>query len=160
MLAHACELGLEGIVSKRADAPYRTGRQRTWLKAKCIKRQEFIIVGFSAAQAGFRAIGALYLGYMKEDQLTYAGKVGTGYTMEEAAGLYQKLAAMEVKTHAAIGLPRAEARYIHWVRPELLCEVAFVEWTEEGHIRHGSFQGLREDKQAGTVQRETPIAEA
>jgi bifunctional non-homologous end joining protein LigD len=156
MLAHACELGLEGIVSKRADAPYRTGRQRSWLKAKCIKRQEFIIVGFSAAQAGFRAIGALYLGYMKEDQLTYAGKVGTGYTMEEAAGLYQKLAAMEVKTPAAIGFPRAEARYIHWVRPELLCEVAFVEWTEEGHIRHGSFQGLREDKQAGTVQREMP----
>ena len=93
---------------------------------------------------------------MKEDKLTYAGKVGTGYTMEEAAGIYQKLAAMEVKTHAAIGLPRAEARYIHWVRPELLCEVAFVEWTEEGHIRHGSFQGLREDKQAGAVQRETP----
>jgi bifunctional non-homologous end joining protein LigD len=154
MLAQACTHGLEGIVSKRGDAPYRTGRQRTWLKSKCVKRQEFIIVGFSTAKSGSRAIGALYLGYKKDGRVTYAGKVGTGYTMDDAAGIYQKLLPMEEKAPTAADLPRSEARFIHWVRPELLCEVAFTEWPENGHERHPSFQGLREDKAARGVRRE------
>lgn len=156
MLAKSCALGLEGIVSKLADAPYRPGRQKSWLKTKCLTRQEFIIVGFSAAKAGHRAIGALYLGYMKGGAIAYAGKVGTGFTIASAEKVYAKLVRLEVKTPTASGVPRSELRYIHWVKPSLLCEVAFVEWTEDGHIRHPSFQGLREDKSARNVKRETP----
>jgi bifunctional non-homologous end joining protein LigD len=122
------------------------------------KRQEFIIVGFSAAKAGSRAIGALYLGYMKDGQITYAGKVGTGYTMSEAAALYRALKQMEEKGPTSASLPRSETRFVHWVRPELLCEVTFTEWPEDGHVRHPSFKGLREDKPAQSVRHERPIS--
>jgi bifunctional non-homologous end joining protein LigD len=155
-LAKCCALGLEGIVSKLADAPYRSGREKSWLKAKCIMRQEFIIVGFSTAKSGNRAIGALYLGYLKDGELAYAGKVGTGFTMRGAEEVYKKLAPLESGTPPIKGIPRSELRYIHFVKPLLLCEVAFAEWTSDGHIRHGSFQGLREDKKAKDVKRETP----
>ena len=87
MYKHACAKGLEGIISKRADAPYLTGRQKTWLKVKCSLRQEFIIIGYSAAKSGERALGALYLGYKKDGALRYAGKVGTGFSMKSARDL-------------------------------------------------------------------------
>lgn len=157
MLAKSCTLGLEGIVSKRTDARYQTGRQKTWLKSKCITRQEFIIVGYSGAKKGDRAIGALYLGYLKDGKMAYAGKVGTGFTMSSAVDIYKKLAKLETKTPSMAGVPRSEMRHIHWVKPSLLCEVAFGEWTADGHIRHASFQGLREDKKAKEVKRETPV---
>jgi bifunctional non-homologous end joining protein LigD len=162
IFAKSCALGLEGIISKLAGAPYRPGRQKSWLKIKCLTRQEFIIVGFSAAKAGNRAIGALYLGYTKDGVIAYAGKVGTGFTIASAEKVYVKLITLEVKKPTASGVPRSELRYIHWVKPSLLCEVAFVEWTEDGHIRHPSFQGLREDKSARNVERETaqPVEEA
>ena len=156
LLAQACAEGLEGIVSKLADAPYRPGRQQSWLKAKCLARQEFIIVGFSAPKAGNRAIGALYLGYRKDGRIVYAGKVGTGFTLADAAAVYKTLAPLEEKLPRASGVPQAELRYIHWVRPSVICEVAFGEWTDDGRIRHGSFQGLREDKPAQKIKRETP----
>lgn len=156
LLAQACAQGLEGIVSKRADAPYRPGRQKSWLKAKCLARQEFIIVGFSAPKAGNRALGALYLGYRKDGRTVYAGKVGTGFTLADAVAVHKKLAPLEVKLPRATGVPRAELRYIRWVRPSVICEVAFGELTAGGRIRHGSFQGLREDKPAQDVKRETP----
>jgi bifunctional non-homologous end joining protein LigD len=157
-LKKACRLGLEGIVSKFATAPYRTGRQKTWLKSKCLTRQEFIILGFSAAKSGDRAIGALYLGYRRDGEIAYAGKVGTGFTTADATVLLEKMSSLETKTPSAKGVPRSELRAIHWVKPKLLCEVVFVEWTKDGYIRHPSFQGLREDKQARSVRRETPAA--
>lgn len=162
MFAKACRQGLEGIVSKKADAPYATGRQQSWLKVKCAKRQEFIILGFSEARKGERAIGALYLGYNTKDGLRYAGKVGTGFSMSSAAGLRQRFAKLAVtkpvlpRTETA-GLSAGEWGSIHWLKPVLLCEVAFAEWTEDGHIRHPSFQGLREDKDPGEVKKETPV---
>jgi bifunctional non-homologous end joining protein LigD len=156
MLAQACALDLEGIVSKLADAPYRPGRQQSWLKAKCLARQEFIIVGFSLAKAGNRALGALYLGYRKDGRIVYAGKVGTGFTLADAAAVYKTLAPLEEKLPNAASVPQAELRYIHWVRPSVICEVAFGEWTADGRIRHDSFQGLREDKPAQKIKRETP----
>ena len=156
MLAQACAKGLEGIVSKLADAPYRPGRQKTWLKAKCLARQEFIIVGFSPAKAGNRALGAFYLGYWKGSQIVYAGKVGTGFTLADAEAIYRKLVPMEVKFPSATGVPKPELRYIHWVKPLVICEVTFGEWTDDGRVRHASFQGLREDKPAREVNRETP----
>jgi bifunctional non-homologous end joining protein LigD len=159
----ACRLGLEGIVSKLADAPYEPGRGRSWLKSKCTQRQEFIIIGYSNARSGGRALGALYLGYNKAGALHYAGKVGTGFTMKSARTLTKRLdplaVAKPVLTRAAMrGLQAREWQAIHWIKPQLLCEVAFTEWTSDGHIRHPSFQGLREDKEAADVKIEKSMA--
>jgi len=161
MLAKACGLGLEGIICKRADAPYTAGRDKNWLKAKCQQRQEFIIIGYSNSKSGGRALGALYLGYNRNGALSYAGKVGTGFTMKSALALTDKLEAIAVDkpvlTRAEMSGPGAgEFHSVHWVKPVLLCEVTFTEWTEDGHIRHPSFQGLREDKKAADVKMETP----
>ena len=163
MFAKACEAGLEGIISKEANAPYVTGRSRSWLKIKCSLRQEFIIVGYSDPRSGERALGALYLGYWKDGALAYAGKVGTGFTMKSARELADRLikisAATPVLTRAdTVGLGAGEWRLVHWVKPILLCEVSFTEWTADGRIRHPSFQGLREDKSASQVKKETPVA--
>jgi len=162
MFGKACESGLEGIISKQIDAPYVAGRQKSWLKIKCAQRQEFVIVGFSDPRKGERALGALYLGYRKSNVLQYAGKVGTGFSMQSARDLADRLAKLKVDkpvlTRAETsGVPAGEWRSIHWVKPSLLCEVAFTEWTEDGRIRHPSFQGLREDKDAGEVKKEMPV---
>jgi bifunctional non-homologous end joining protein LigD len=137
------------------------GRQKSWLKIKCAQRQEFIILGYSDARKGDRALGALYLGYRKNGVVKYAGKVGTGFSMKSARELAERFSAMAVEKplliHAEMAdLSAGEWRSIHWVKPKLLCEVAFTEWTEDGHVRHPSFQGLREDKDASEVKMETP----
>ena len=160
VLAKACKTGLEGIVSKAGNAPYVAGRQRTWLKIKCGHRQEFIILGFSDARKGERALGALYLGYRKNDTLQYAGKVGTGFTLKSSRDLAERFAGMVVEKpllsrEETAGLAAGEWRSIHWIKPTLICEVAFTEWTQDNRIRHPSFQGLREDKDASDVKKET-----
>jgi bifunctional non-homologous end joining protein LigD len=158
MFEQSCKKGLEGIISKQRDAPYLAGRQRNWFKTKCIQRQEFLILGYSAARSGERALGALYLGYREKGELRYAGKVGTGFSMKSAselAGRLKNLATQE--TTKLDGLSRAEWESVQWVKPVLLCEVAFTEWTTDGRIRHPSFQGLREDKDPESVGKETPV---
>ncbi len=162
MFAKACATGLEGIISKEANARYIGGRQRSWLKIKCSRRQEFIIIGFSDARKGERALGALYLAYQKDGALQYAGKVGTGFSMRSARELAGRLAKIAVETPVLSrsetpGLAAGEWRAVHWVEPILLCEVAFTEWTGDGRIRHPSFQGLREDKNSSQVNREHPL---
>jgi bifunctional non-homologous end joining protein LigD len=162
MFAKACETGLEGIISKEANAPYVAGRQRSWLKIKCSRRQEFIIVGFSDARKGERALGALYLAYHKNGVLQYAGKVGTGFSFQSARELAGRLEKIGVKTPVlsrseTVGLAAGEWREVHWVKPILLCEVAFTEWTGDGRIRHPSFQGLRQDKNPSQVNQEQPM---
>jgi bifunctional non-homologous end joining protein LigD len=162
MFAEACRTGLEGIISKEAHAPYIPGRQRSWLKIKCSRRQEFIIVGFSDARKGERALGALYLAYQRNGALQYAGKVGTGFSMRSARELAGRLAKIGVKTPVlsrseTAGVGAGEWRAVHWVEPLLLCEVAFTEWTGDGRIRHPSFEGLREDKDASQVKNEQPM---
>jgi bifunctional non-homologous end joining protein LigD len=163
VLSRSCRLGLEGIVSKKADAPYSATRGKSWLKTKCTKRQEFVIVGYSDAKKGSRALGALYLGYYQGRALHYAGKVGTGFTLASARELIKGFASL--KTDDAVltrvemeDVAAAEFHAIHWLSPKLLCEVAFSEWTSDGRIRHPSFQGLRQDKEARDVKMEKPIS--
>ena len=153
----ACRLGLEGIVSKRADAAYRPGRNTDWVKVKCLRRQELVIGGFTEPEGAARTgLGALLVGYRDGERLAFAGKVGTGFTNASASALRKRLDAIEVGPCPFTPRPAgALGRRAHWVRPELVAEVAFSEWTGDGKIRHPSFQGLREDKGPGDVVRET-----
>lgn len=152
----ACRLGLEGIVSKRSDLPYRPGRNAAWVKTKCVLRQELVIGGFTEPEGAARdAIGALLVGYREDGALRFAGKVGTGFTNEAARGLRKRLSALATDASPFAQRPPGRlGRDAHWVRPELVCEVAFTEWTSDGKIRHPSFQGLREDKLPEDVVRE------
>ncbi len=155
LFATMCREGYEGIVSKRADAPYRGQRSRAWLKVKCTKRQEFVIVGWTPSDKtrGFRA---LLLGVNGPDGYVYAGKVGTGFDAALMADLGAKLARLERKT-PTVAAPRAAVRGAHWVTPKLVAEIAFTEVTPDGVLRHPSFLGLREDKDASQVVAEKPV---
>jgi bifunctional non-homologous end joining protein LigD len=164
LLEQACKMGLEGIISKRADAPYRSGRGHDWLKTKCSDRQEFVIAGFAPSTADASAVGALVLAIHEKGKLHYAGRTGTGFTHKVARDLYRKLKALTVKTSPLDTVPKEErgARGPMWVAPTLVAEVAFHGWTHGDRIRQASFQGLREDKPAKDVVRETkkPVAAA
>jgi bifunctional non-homologous end joining protein LigD len=155
---NACRQKLEGIISKRRDAPYRHTRTRDWLKIKCSARQEFVIVGFTEPEGGRVGLGALLLG-VREDggPLRYCGKVGTGFTAESLRNLRKRLGALETDRAPCKDAPRA-GRGVHWVRPELVAEVAFTGWTDDRRLRHPSFQGLREDKPADEVTAEHPTS--
>ena len=154
----ACRAGLEGIISKRRDQPYHPGRHRDWLKTKCVLRQEFVIVGFTDPEGSRQGIGALLVGYYEGDRLAFAGKVGTGFTHQGALDLRRRLEALEGKTCPFTPPPAgALARRAHWVKPALVCEIAFTEWTGDGKIRHPSFQGLRADKSPRQVVRERAV---
>jgi bifunctional non-homologous end joining protein LigD len=157
----ACTLGLEGIVSKRADSPYRSGRGREWLKIKCGLRQEMVIGGYTDPGGARSGLGALLLGvYEPGGSLRYSGKVGTGFDHATLDSLRRKLDTLARATPPFSNPPRgAEARRAHWVSPRLVAEIAFTEWTEEGTLRHPSFQGLRADKDPKEVVRERPAGE-
>ena len=155
VLKHACRLGLEGIVSKLRDAPYRPGRGRSWLKAKCSARQEFVIGGFVPSTATPKAIGSLVLGVYEGDVLRYVGRVGTGFSAAVAQSLFVRLEPMRIaKSPFMNKLSADEARQVRYVRPELVAEVDFRAWTADGVLRHASFRALREDKPAREIVRE------
>jgi bifunctional non-homologous end joining protein LigD len=155
LLETMCEAGQEGIIAKKADAPYRSGRTKAWLKIKCTRRQEFVIAGWSESDKKGRGFRALLLAINEKGKLRYAGKVGTGFSNETQRDLRARLERLERKT-APVEVPRAEARGAHWVKPELVAEIASAEFTGEGILRHASFLGLREDKPAGEIVRELP----
>jgi bifunctional non-homologous end joining protein LigD len=153
-----CREGLEGIVSKRADAPYRSGRRtQSWLKIKCINRQEFVIVGWTESDKG-RGFRSLLLGLNEQGGLRYAGKVGTGFDMARIDSLLERLKPLETDK-PPVKAPRAATRNAHWVKPEIVAEIAFTEFTSDGVLRHPSFVGLREDKPAAEVVKEKPAAQ-
>ncbi|HKA44232.1 MAG TPA: DNA ligase D [Burkholderiales bacterium] len=160
--AQACQMKLEGVIAKRAASPYRADRGRDWLKIKCFQRQEMVIGGFTDPEGSRKGFGALLLGvYERDGKLRYSGKVGTGFNDAVLAGLRRKLDALAQDEPAFANPPRgAEARRSHWVKPELVAEIAFTEWTEDGTLRHPSFQGLREDKKARDVVREHPLSDS
>ena len=147
VLRHACRLGLEGIISKLRDGPYRSGRGNGWVKSKCSARQEFVVAGYLPSTVSPRAIGSLVLGFYDGDRLRSVGRVGTGFSVTLAEQLHERLQALETdKQPFDPPLPRAEARGVRFVRPELVAEVDFRAWTGDGNLRHASFKGLREDK--------------
>lgn len=158
MLRHACRLHLEGIVSKRRDSTYPTGRSPDWRKSKCDTRQELVIAGFVPGKAGPGAIGSLVLGYYHDGALVHAGRCGTGFSQRIARDLHARLAPLETRTSPfARALPAPARAGVHFVAPELVAEIAFTGWTADGSVRHASFQGLREDKQAAEVVRESEL---
>jgi bifunctional non-homologous end joining protein LigD len=162
VLEQACALGAEGIVSKRRDQPYRSGKGDAWLKIKCSKRQELVVGGFTDPEGSRGGIGALLVGYYETTgSLRFAGKVGTGrgFTAAFLAKTRKMLERIESAQCPFQPRPPGFGR-AHWVEPTLVAEVAFTEWTEGGHVRHGSFQGFREDKLATDVVREVAAPQA
>ena len=150
--------GLEGIMAKRRDSEYESGRRtRTWLKIKTAKRQEFVVGGFTDPRGSRSGFGALIVGYYQKGKLIYAGHVGTGFDAKMLAALSARLKKLERKTSPFATTPPKSAAPAHWVSPELVCEVRFTEWTDEGYLRHPAFMGLREDKDAKKVVRESEI---
>ncbi|HEU0043360.1 DNA ligase D, partial [Sphingomonas sp.] len=154
LLAKMCAEGLEGVVSKRADAPYRGGRTKAWLKAKCTLRQEFVIVGWTASDKS-RGFRSLLLAVNGPDGLTFAGKVGTGFDTATMQDLSERMAKLAQDT-PTVKAPRAHVRGAHWIKPELVAEIAYAEVTPDKLLRHSSFLGLRGDKRAAEVVAEVP----
>ena len=147
--------GHEGIIAKQADAPYRSERTKSWLKIKASKRQEFVIAGWSPS-AKKKSFASLLLGTWQDGKLIYRGRVGTGFTVDQADALQAELDARSRKTSPFDDVPKVIARTAHWITPELVAEIGFAEFTPDGILRHPSFLGLREDKPAGEVGLEEP----
>lgn len=155
-----CAAGHEGIIAKRADSPYRAGRQKSWLKVKCTRRQEFVIGGFSPSDKKGRAFSSILVGVREDGGFKYRGRVGSGFDDDALEDLKARFDALAVKTSPFDDLPRPIARTSKYVRPELVVEVDFAELTSDGQIRHGVYKGLREDKMAKEVVDETPASSA
>ena len=151
----ACREGWEGVVAKRRDSPYEHRRSKHWLKMKCEASQELVVGGFTDPQRSRVGLGALLVGYYEGDDLVFAGKVGTGFDTALLRDLRQRLDAIEIPEPPftkGVGLPRVRA---HWVRPELVVQVAFIEWTVHGKLRHPRLLGIRPDKSPRDVVRES-----
>jgi bifunctional non-homologous end joining protein LigD len=159
-LQNACAMHLEGIVSKRKDASYLSGRSKSWLKTKCIKREEMVIGGYTLPSNGSKGIGALLLGYYDDGELTYAGRVGTGWNADTSMELRKTLDKLVTGNSPFVSVTPLGRRGAKWVKPQLVCAMEFTEWTPDGHMRHPSFQGLREDKKAKDVHRDFAVPAA
>ena len=154
----ACAQGWEGLVAKRADSTYTSRRSPDWLKFKCSLGQEFVVGGYTEPAGSRVGLGALLVGYYEGGELVYAGKVGTGFNTATLLSLRQQLEALETDQQT-FTRGRIAERGAHWVRPELVAEVVFSEWTADGKLRHPRFEGLRTDKAALEVRRERPVGQ-
>ncbi|MBV7486546.1 DNA ligase D [Bordetella sp. BOR01] len=158
LVASACKMGLEGIIGKRRDSSYTSRRSETWIKLKCALRQEFVIVGYTLPQGSRSGFGALLLAVHDQDgKLRYAGKVGTGFDAQGLESLARQLQALDTPDSPLDSRAKVP-RGAHWVKPVLIAEVSFAEWTASGHVRQASFRGLRSDKPPRDIGRETPMA--
>ncbi|TFW01932.1 DNA ligase D [Oxalobacteraceae bacterium OM1] len=159
LLDSACKMQMEGIIGKMNDSPYIGKRSASWIKLKCRRRQEFVIVGYTEPQGTRMFFGALLLGvYDDKGVLHYAGKVGTGFDRDVLRSTYERLHAREINQRPVDRMPPGVRRAdTHWVKPELVAEVSFAEWTEDGMLRQAVFHGLRADKKARDVRREEAV---
>jgi bifunctional non-homologous end joining protein LigD len=153
--AAACRSGWEGLIAKRADAPYVAGRSRDWLKLKCVWEQEFVIGGYTEPGGSRTDFGALLVGYYDRGSLRYAGKVGTGYTQATLRDLGLRLRKLHADAPAFVDA-QPVPRGTHWTRPELVAQIGFAEWTTDARLRQPRFMGLRDDKEPTEVVRELP----
>ena len=153
--AEACRAGWEGLIAKRADAPYTPGRSKDWLKLKCAWEQEFVIGGYTDPAGSRSDFGALLVGYYERGLLRYAGKVGTGYTAATLRDLGARLHELETAESPFVDV-RPVPRGTHWTQPELVAQIGFAEWTNDGRLRQPRFFGLRDDKRPAEVNRERP----
>jgi bifunctional non-homologous end joining protein LigD len=153
--AAACRSGWEGLIAKRADAPYVAGRSKDWLKLKCVWEQEFVIGGYTDPGGSRTDFGALLVGYFEHGSLRYAGKVGTGYTTATLHDLGIRLRKLETAEPVFVDA-RPIPRGVHWTRPKLVAQIGFAEWTSDGRLRQPRFLGLRDDKSPAEVVRERP----
>ncbi len=158
MFREACALGVEGIVSKQANAPYRSGRTRSWLKVKCGMGQEFVVIGWEPSAVKGKRFSSLLLAVRDPEGFSYKGKVGSGYSMATQEAVWSELAQRPAKEPAAHDVPREVRRKAKFVRPELVAEIAFRGWSRDGLIRQGSFKGLRRDKPPNAVVEEKPAS--
>ncbi len=156
LLKKACQIGAEGLVSKNKDSPYLFRRTHDWIKSKCGQEQEFVIGGFLPAKDHPEAVGSLLLGYYKQGKFLYAGKVGTGFGVELSKQIYQRLNPLRTNVSPFDNRVEKSRRAHYWVKPQIVCNVTFWEWTADQRIRHSSFKGLREDKAPTTVRQEVP----
>ena len=153
MFTEVCKLGLEGIVSKRLDLAYRSGRRDDWLKSKCVLTDEFVIGGYVDLTGQKNAVGALALGYFERRKFVYAGRVGTGFSQHTAGELWQTLQPLRVKTpQFADPLDAIQRQGVVWVKPQLVAQIEYRTWTAAGLLRHAAFKALREDKSAKDVK--------
>lgn len=150
----ACEKKWEGLIAKKADSSYAHSRSSNWLKFKCVNQQEFVIGGYTDPEGSRKGFGSLLIGFYEDGKLQYAGKVGTGYTDELLEDLYGKMSKLEVKKTHFEENKDLPAKNVHWIKPKLVGEVAFTEWTGTNKLRHPSFLGLRDDKDAKDVVKE------
>jgi DNA ligase D-like protein (predicted ligase) len=153
--AAACRSGWEGLIAKRADAPYVPGRSKDWLKLKCVWEQEFVVGGYTDPLGSRTDFGALLVGYYDDGSLRYGGKVGTGYTKTTLNDLGVRLRKLETAEPAFVDA-RPIPRGAHWTQPELVAQIGFAEWTSDGRLRQARFLGLRDDKSPVEVVRERP----
>ena len=153
--AEACRSGWEGLIAKRADAPYTPGRSKDWLKLKCAWEQEFVIGGYTDPAGSRTDFGALLVGYYERGLLRYGGKVGTGYTAATLRDLGARLHELEMPESPFVDV-RPIPHGTHWTQPELVAQVGFAEWTNDGRLRQPRFLGLRDDKRPAEVNRERP----
>ena len=154
-LQQACALGFEGVISKRSDVGYPRGRSPLWIKSKCSKRQEFVIVGYTDPRGSRNHFGALLVAVYDKGRLRYSGKVGTGFDEAALKSIWGEMKSRELTRAPEIDSPASFPRNgIHWVKPTLVAEIAFTEWTSDGLLRHPVFKGLRADKSADEVRRE------
>jgi bifunctional non-homologous end joining protein LigD len=154
--AEACRRGWEGLIAKRAESTYVHARSTDWLKFKCVNSQELVIGGYSDPSGSRMEFGALLIGYYDDGNLRYAGKVGTGFDERTLRDLGDRLRRLE-RPQSPFADP-VPGRNVHWVKPELVCEIGFTEWTTDGRLRHPRFLGLRRDKRPREVVREVPRA--
>jgi bifunctional non-homologous end joining protein LigD len=153
-LQEACESGWEGLIAKRAASTYVSGRTKEWLKFKCSKEQEFVVGGYTDPQGARVGFGALLVGYYEGPEFRYAGKVGTGYNTQLLHTLATRLIALEQDQSPFHGKPPTR-KGVHWVKPEMVVQIGFSEWTRDGRLRHPRFLGVRDDKDPRHVVRET-----